>query len=117
MEESKDLVAEALGQFVEGKVGGPEGMIAAMIQSNYNAYASTTQQLMKSYQDQAAEAQATLDLIRADISCVFDGPYMPTPETVTSCLYPTGSRIKTLVEEREHNFRVEAQSIYGKRYM
>lgn len=114
--ESKDLVAEALGEFAASKLGDASGLVAAMIQQNYDNYAHTTQQLMESFERQAKEAQAVLDLIRADITAVFESPHMPAPWLVQNCLWPGKERVEELLEERKVHAYAEAYSPFRKYY-
>lgn len=111
--ESKDLVAEALGAFVNDRVPDPTGLVGALIQKNYNDYAATMNSLTEGYKRDLDVAQAERDIIRADISAVFDSPYMPSPSAVLAFLWPSEERVKALIEEREHNWRAEALSFRG----
>jgi hypothetical protein len=114
---SRNLVAEALGEFAAGKTDDHTGLIAAMVQQNYNDYTANVQKLMDNYKSEADELRATLDIIRADIGSLFDLPYMPSPHIVMSCLCPEQTRIDELIRRRADSNGVgAAYPRFGKTY-
>lgn len=113
---STDPVAQALGDWAEGKLGSDEAgaanLVGAIVQKNYNDYATNTQQLLENYRRQEAEAKATIDLIRSDIDALFLQPWIPQPHMVLKALFPARARVEALVEERETDLNAQASSPY-----
>lgn len=52
-----------------------------------------TNTLIDSLTKQRDELQATLDIIRLDITSLLDQPYMPNPYHIERALYPSQQRI------------------------
>jgi hypothetical protein len=73
----------------ERRNGEMPGLLAQLVQANYNRYAATTQTLIGSLEGQNAELQARLDAIRERITAALEGPYMPTPAHIESLLWPS----------------------------
>lgn len=61
-----------------------EVMTAMMSQTH-----ATTNNLIDSLTSQLADSRATVDAIRAGVQGLFDGPYMPMPDSVLAALYPS----------------------------
>jgi hypothetical protein len=61
-----------------------------------------TNQVMDNYKAEIAELKATIALIRDGVLTAYDKPYIPQPQVVVACLYPTTERIKEEVKANEH---------------
>lgn len=100
--ESPDLVAEALGRFASAEIseeslpGHAYGLVGAMLAQSHRDYQWTMNQLVEGYQRQNAEMSAELAAIRSAIEAALSGPWMPTPDYLLSCLYPSGERLERM---------------------
>lgn len=56
--------------------------------------------VIKAFKRQALIAEATLDLIRAEVQMILSGNYMPMPDRIKDALYPRQDDIKRLVHKR-----------------
>ena len=63
--------------------------------------AATTNALIESLTNQLAEANARIDLIRTGVAALLDGPWMPTPDTIITALYPMHDRVKQYIEDHK----------------
>lgn len=73
--------------------GGAQGLLAAIVSQNARDAAWTANTLIDSYQEEAAKAQATLAAIRACITEMANGDYMPTGAAFVRALYPSADVI------------------------
>lgn len=76
-------------------------LIAQLIQSNYNQYASTSQSLLDTYEAQIKQSNAVIDSIRDRIRTLLNGDYMPTTRAIMDALYPSAEEIQYYMEESE----------------
>lgn len=78
------------------KLGG--GIVAQLIQKNYNDYAATSQALIDSLTAQVAELKAEHEIVRMRLDTLFDNPYMPQPSTILRQFIVTRAEIKAWIE-------------------
>jgi hypothetical protein len=71
-------------------------LVAQLIQANYNAYSSTTQELMSSYLREIDELTATVSLIRSNIDDAVNRPYIPSHHVLINALHPSDDDVKAL---------------------
>jgi hypothetical protein len=74
-------------------------MIASLVEANADALNSTTNQLLESYRTEAAEAQATLGLVREAMADLLNGQYMPTPRRILAAMWPNKKDIEERAQE------------------
>ena len=91
MEDQKEAVRELPPEAM--------GLVAQLVQRNYDSYAATTQQLLEGLQDENAKLRAERDLIREGVEHAIDGSYMPTSALLLRLLYPSREEIAQRVEE------------------
>lgn len=75
-------------------------LMAQLVMANYGAYANTAQQLIDNLDRQVKRQAVELDLIRARIGVLFNGPYMPTPGTVLRMLHVSEEEISRELASR-----------------
>lgn len=100
-EKANQLFAEAAMGIVSAeaeqeKLGG--GIVAQLIQKNYNDYAATSQALIDSLTAQVAELKAEHEIVRMRLDTLFDNPYMPQPSTILRQFIVTRAEIKAWIE-------------------
>lgn len=76
------------------------GLVAELVQRNYNDYAAVSQRLIEGLQDENQKLHAELALIRIGISRALDGQFMPTSDYLRGLLRPTREQIAEHVEAR-----------------
>jgi len=59
--------------------------------------------LMEDYRARALRAEATLSLIRDEISGLCNGPYTPNPQRIREALYPTDYMINLRMEGNDND--------------
>jgi len=74
-------------------------LVAQLIQTSYNNYTTTSQQLIENYQGQIDELRATLYLIRNEIGKAIRKPYVPSTHYIDTLLYPSPEMISELAIE------------------
>lgn len=72
------------------------GLVAQLIQHNYDSYAATTQQLLEGLMDENAKLRAERDLIREGINQALANIYTPSPNYILGLLFPS----RELIAER-----------------
>lgn len=82
------------------EVAVPALALQLMAQSAKDA-AFTTNTLLDSYQQQIAELQAELDLIRDNVSDLLGGPWMPTSDAIRQAMRPSRAQVMHVVTSRE----------------
>lgn len=87
----------------EGEINmdSPAGLIATLVQKNYDDYAASSQRLIDSLTYQLSQAQATLALVRAGVSEALSGPYMPNSFVVHNALWPSLNMIQREMESEK----------------
>lgn len=68
-------------------------LIVRIVQQNAADAAWTGNQLLEFYRNRTKEVEATLELIRARIGALLDGPYMPTPRAIEAALWPSSDHV------------------------
>lgn len=79
----------------------PEGLIALLVQKNYDDYAASSQRLIESLKYQLSQAQATLALVRAGVSEALDGPYMPNAFVLHNALWPSPEMVRMEMDQEK----------------
>lgn len=67
--------------------------MAACIHQNYTDYASVMQPLYESAQQEIARLRHELATVRRMVREAYAGPYIPSEDLVTGCLYPTAEQL------------------------
>lgn len=73
--------------------------VAPFMEKSARDLAFTTNSIIDSLAMECAESAATIALAREQVHELFEGPYMPTPETVMMALYPAGERLRERVSQ------------------
>lgn len=69
-------------------------LVVRIMQQNAKDAAWTTNELLHGYKSRAEEAEAALALIRARVSALLDGPYMPTSHAIEAALWPSSEQVQ-----------------------
>ena len=77
------------------------GLMARLVQANYNDYANTAQMLIESLQKQKDDLSAELSAIRHRVNYLFSGDFMPTQEAIIRAMYPSVEMIQVF-KKRYH---------------
>lgn len=75
------------------------GLVAQLVQQNYDDYAATTQRLLEGLQDENLKLTAELHLIRTNMSAILSGAFMPTSGYLSGLLWPSREEILDQVEQ------------------
>lgn len=73
-------------------------LLAAIISQMFADSAATTNALLDSYKHTTDRATASLGLVRARISELLDGPYLPSPDALRAALWPSDAEIEAEIE-------------------
>jgi hypothetical protein len=69
------------------------GLIAQLVQANYNDYAAVSQQLIDGYQKEIAELKAWRDIVRDRMEELCSQPWAPSSNAIYAALMVTRSEI------------------------
>lgn len=100
-DKANQLFAEAAMGIVSAeaeqeKLGG--GIVAQLIQKNYNDYAATSQALIDSLTAQVAELKAEQEIVRERLDLLFQGPYMPQTNSIFHAFIVTRADIRAYIK-------------------